>query len=221
MPVSKAMPDFKGQDVQKGRQLGNEQKDRWRARIGQFTRLLQKRTRKGVTRGPLKQALLANKYHLQGLDQALKIGTGLSVTDFCGASFAARGKPTDVFFDVPLEKLPEAVRTASVGRVRKRCVMDKETRKRNYCVPPGKKRRVCHFHMDEGPENLRNRLWLIQSKSWRGHVFPDMSHRRHNNFVQSCRDSGLHWVLQDMTLLTSIGSAPFNKAGHFGKLSEA
>eukprot|EP00971_Amphidinium_carterae_P137015 2715223-Amphidinium_carterae.1 len=130
-------------------------------------------------------------------------------------------------FDVALEKLPEQVRAASEGRVRKRCIMvpfgfmDRDTKKRSYCVPPLKKRRICHFHMDEGPENLCNRLWLILQQSWRGHVFPDMSHRRYNNFVQSCRDASIHWVLQDMTLLTSIGSAPFNKAGHFGKLSEA
>eukprot|EP00971_Amphidinium_carterae_P267899 5314966-Amphidinium_carterae.3 len=213
------MPDFKGQDVVRARQLADQQKERWRTRIGQFARLLQKRGRKDGN--SLKQGLLANKFHLQGLDQSLKIGTGLCVADFCSSSSAMRGGSTEVFFDVGLQKLPESVRVASVGRTRKRCVMDKDTRKRTYCVPPNKKRRICHFHMDEGPENLRNRLWLIQCKSWRGHVFPDMSHRRHNNFVQSCRDAGIHWVLQDLTLLTSIGSAPFNKAGHFGKLSEA
>eukprot|EP00971_Amphidinium_carterae_P055742 1099409-Amphidinium_carterae.2 len=84
------MPDFKGQDVTRGRQLQPEHKEKWRVRIGQFARLLAKRTKKEGGSGPLKQSLLSNKFHLQGLDQALKIGTGLCVSDFCAVTDARR-----------------------------------------------------------------------------------------------------------------------------------
>eukprot|EP00971_Amphidinium_carterae_P236280 4688929-Amphidinium_carterae.1 len=77
------------------------------------------------------------------------------------------------------------------------------------------------MHLDQGPENCVFRFWLMQCKGLVGWLHVDSLHRQTNNFLQACKDSGLYWCLRDMTLMGSIGAAPWGQSGNYGKYMEA
>ena len=64
---------------------------------------------------------------------------------------------------------------------------------------------------------------MYQDIGCRGWWFADPTHRRHDNYVSahSHKLADLPFVLQEMTIVTTIGNAPWKGCCHFGKMADA
>ena len=55
----------------------------------------------------------------------------------------------------------------------------------------------------------------------RGWAWPDIAHRRHNNFLDAVEENSLCWLRHEMSFNATIFSAPWSGCGNFSKLSDA
>eukprot|EP00971_Amphidinium_carterae_P348465 6490506-Amphidinium_carterae.1 len=211
------MPDFRGQDVQ-ARKLGTAQRRSWRAKLVRYSKIVNKRGRAAFT-NRLKQKYLPNKWHARGLDQSLKSGSGLCLADFVQSGGARALAPGERRYAVEAARLPEVLQTGLNGRVKRMLV--KSAGKKRLERRSENHRRILHMHVDQGPENCVFRFWLLQCKGLVGWLHPDALHRQNNNCMQACKDAGVFWTLRDMTLLGSIGAAPWGQSGNYAKYMEA
>ena len=77
--------------------------------------------------------------------------------------------------------------------------------------------------LDIGSIGWVEKHFVYRDIGCRGWWFTDPTHRRHDNCVSahSHKLAGLAFVLHEMTIVTSIGNAPWKRCGHFGKMADA
>ena len=80
---------------------------------------------------------------------------------------------------------------------------------------------AADLFIDQGSIGWYAVLWLLFKQLLRGWVWPDPSHRRNDNHINSYGDAKIKFVKTEMMLFTNLGTAPFRGAGHHGSVSEA
>jgi hypothetical protein len=215
------MPNFRGQDKDTSGQLAPTGRSKWLSRMHQFARQKRDTAKKKPTVDTLQQARLANKYHVKAFDNALALGAGLDLKQFCVEKPPCKLAAHETRFCVEVASCPAGVRGASADRKLRSCIQDKQAGTTRLEVKWGPARYTIHCNLDEGGDNFTNKFWLFLKKQVRGWLWIDPTHRRHNNWTSACSDASAGWVLKDMALICSIGSAPWGSAGHFGKYSDA
>ena len=215
------MPGFRGQDKDPSGKISAEGMARWRARMHQFAHRTKAVAKKRPKIDALQKQRLANKYHCKGFDNALHLGAGVSCADFVVQKPPSALAANERRFMIKVSDCPPSVQAASSDRELRSCIQDRDTGKTRLELCWSSERKLMHCHVDEGGDNLTNKFWLYLRMHMRGWVWIDPTHRRENNWKNSCSEAGAAWCLKDMALICSIGSAPWGKCGHFDKYSDA
>ena len=170
----------------------------------------------------VRQKFLANRYHMQAVDQSLLTSSGLGYAHYqAPARSPAALAPQERRFYVDIGDLPDAMHATANGRTRRACVENAATGERWLENPLSGNRDQLWCHLDQGAIGWPAQHWLYGDMRLRGFFFGDISHRRHDNYQDVFKESGIGWVFSEMVLCTSIGNAPWRGCGHYGKMSEA
>ena len=121
---------------------------------------------------------LANQHSLRALDHALQgiLGSGLSL--FVAAEPLRALRASEARYFVAVDSLPDCVRQASPGRVRRSCVVDKSTDppKTRLEVCWGSPRYILHSVLDMGSCDWPSRHIMYLDWNVRGSFHNDPHH---------------------------------------------
>lgn len=214
--LPKVMPDWRGQRTSSSGALGMDAKEKWRGRLRSFLQVAAKR-KKGLPK--LTQERLANKYHLQGVDNSLAAGAGLSLKHFVADPPVRALREEEARFWVDASDLPPGLRKLCQGREMRSCIdFGEDTRLE---VMWGNDRPVLLTFQDQGSIGWPSMAYLFTHGGLRGWFFPDPCHRRYDNFLNAVSAAQISFIKHEVTLIVSVGTAPWGGCGHFGKYSEA
>ena len=221
--MRKELPNWRGLDTD-GVKMSTESKASFRRRLADFLSTKSKPQKKGPQTVPrLMKYKLANKWALLATDHALQAGVGSGLQDLVSTSTCVRLGPDEERYFVDNDALSTSVVGAAPDMCRRSCIHDASTGRTRLEASWSVKQRTFVMHSDMGSATWPAKLWLVgnKSKPLNGWIFPDPSHRRHNNFVLALQKSQLSFLRAEALLVCNLGSGPWAGAGHYCKYAEA
>ena len=166
---------------------------------------------------------LANQHSLRALDHALQgiLGSGLSL--FVAAEPLRALRASEARYFVAVDSLPDCVRQASPGRVRRSCIVDKSTDppKTRLEVCWGSPRYILHSVLDMGSCDWPSRHVMYLDWNVRGSFHNDPHHRRWDNCLNSMTMSGCLLIKLESMLVHSFAMGPWQGCANFGCIKDA
>ena len=221
--IAQELPNWKGLDLNAdGHQLTTESHMLYKQQMTNFFKAEWKRKGK-VAMSKLLQRRLSNKFALLATDHALKTGVGGNLADVISKSKCLRLLESEERYFVEASALPSEIMAASPDRCRRSCVLDRVTGRTRLEVNWSQHQRGLIIHTDMGAATWPAKLWLMGNKlqPLHGVVFPDPSHRRHNNFNLALDRAQLSFLRSEALLVVNLGSGPWSGAGHLCRYAEA
>ena len=179
-------------------------------------------TAKGKTPSRLLVRYLANKWALQGMDLALRGMINIGLEAFLDDRPPRKLLHHERRFFINVADAEAYLQNASFGRIERACIEDTLTGETWQETRPELRRRILLHFLDMGSSAWQKEyaLWCSPHSGLWGWMWPDDSHRRHNNFIDALTEAKLGWLRHEALVVSSSGTAPWGGCGHFGKIED-
>ena len=175
-------------------------------------------------RAQLLDARLSNKHYALAMDHAFLTTVGCGLSRFEVGDACAPLAPGMERFYVPTDSLPREIADVSPERSCRSCIAftdDDGVESTRFEVCWGESRPMLLTHIDMCTTGwVWAQIFYTRFRA-RGWFFMDTSHRRHNNYLDSFKESQLILVYREMILCASINNSPWKGCGHFCKVEDA
>lgn len=163
----------------------------------------------------------ATKKVMMAVDNGMTMGVGFGLVAYLAKERIGKLKATEERFFIKQSEVPRELRCEEDVREMRSCIVDRSTNTTRLEVLWNLPRPALFQGTDQGSAGWSKNHFLYEKLCVRGGYMHDEAHRRHNNFLLSCKQAGLWYITLEFTVVLSWLKGPWGNNANYNMLREA